>query len=163
MPEVLSGGGGPAGHPTGGLLSAALDRLLRGDRLQPHRLAVADSLSLRRFLGYDLQAGTPDHSSLSRIRGRLDPGTHNQVFRMVLLALREAGLSRVRPSGWTPPRWRPTPPCVRSCGGIRGRVIRIIWSNWPKTRGSSIPRGRICQAGQEPQEQGLQRRLGASA
>ena len=60
---------------------------------------VADSLSLRRFLGYDLQAGTPDHSSLSRIRWRLDPGTHNQVFRMVLLALREAGLVKGKTLG----------------------------------------------------------------
>ena len=33
---------------------------------------VADSLSLRRFLGYDLQAKTPDHSSMTRIRKRLD-------------------------------------------------------------------------------------------
>jgi transposase len=53
---------------------------------------VADSLSLRGFLGYELQACTPDHSSLSRIRWRLDPQTHDQIFRMVLLALREAGL-----------------------------------------------------------------------
>ena len=53
---------------------------------------VADSLSLRSFLGCDLQASTPDHSSLSRIRWRLNPETHNQIFRMVLLALREAGL-----------------------------------------------------------------------
>lgn len=53
---------------------------------------VADSLSLRRFLGYDLSDKTPDHSSLSRIRGRLDQQTHGEVFRMVLLALREAGL-----------------------------------------------------------------------
>ena len=53
---------------------------------------VADSLSLRSFLGYTLQSHTPDHSSLSRIRWRLDPDTHDQVFRMVLLALREAGL-----------------------------------------------------------------------
>lgn len=53
---------------------------------------VADSLSLRRFLGYDLSDRTPDHSSLSRIRGRLDQQTHGEVFKMVLLALREAGL-----------------------------------------------------------------------
>jgi transposase len=53
---------------------------------------VADSLSLRRFLGYDLSTPTPDHSSLSRIRQRLDPDTHAAVFRIVLLALQEAGL-----------------------------------------------------------------------
>jgi transposase len=53
---------------------------------------VADSLSLRRFLGCDLQESTPDHSSLSRIRWRLDPDTHAAVFRMILRALQEAGL-----------------------------------------------------------------------
>ena len=53
---------------------------------------VADSLSLRRFLGYPLGDETPDHSSLSRIRGRLDPETHALVFRMILQALQAAGL-----------------------------------------------------------------------
>lgn len=53
---------------------------------------VADSFSLRWFLGYDLQMPTPDHSSLSRIRRRLDAHTHGEVFRLVLLALQEAGL-----------------------------------------------------------------------
>src|SRR3974377_889226 len=53
---------------------------------------VADSLSLRRFLGYDLQDPTPDHSSLSKIRYRLDQETHGAVFKIVLLALRQAGL-----------------------------------------------------------------------
>ena len=32
----------------------------------------ADSMSLRSFLGFDLSQQTPDHSSLSRIRTRLD-------------------------------------------------------------------------------------------
>jgi transposase len=53
---------------------------------------VADSLSLRGFLGYSLEQSTPDHSSLSRIRGRLDQQTHSSVFRLILLALKEAGL-----------------------------------------------------------------------
>jgi transposase len=60
---------------------------------------VADSLALRRFLGYDLQQDTPDHSSLSRIRWRLDPQTHAEVFRMVLLALQEAGLVKGKTIG----------------------------------------------------------------
>ena len=53
---------------------------------------VNDSLSLRRFLGCPLEEATPDHSSLSRIRWRLDADTHGQVFRLVLEALRQAGL-----------------------------------------------------------------------
>jgi len=60
---------------------------------------VADSLALRRFLGYDLQQSTPDHSSLSRIRWRLDGDTHDQIFRMVLLALQEAGLVKGKTIG----------------------------------------------------------------
>jgi transposase len=53
---------------------------------------VADSLSLRQFLGYGLQEKTPDHSSLSVIGERLDQETHAQVFQFVLQALQQAGL-----------------------------------------------------------------------
>ena len=60
---------------------------------------VADSLSLRGFLGYDLAQSTPDHSSLSRIRGRLDSETHAAIFQMILLALREAGLVKGKTIG----------------------------------------------------------------
>ena len=52
----------------------------------------ADSLSLRSFLGYDLSQKTPDHSSLCRIRQRLDLETHQEVFTFVLKVLAEAGL-----------------------------------------------------------------------
>ena len=41
---------------------------------------VSDSLSLRRFLGYDLDEQTPDHSSLSRTRQRLPLEVHQQIF-----------------------------------------------------------------------------------
>src|ERR671913_655465 len=41
---------------------------LRSER--PLMRAVADRLSLRWYLGYDLQEPLPDHSSLTRIRGR---------------------------------------------------------------------------------------------
>ena len=60
---------------------------------------VSDSLSLRRFLGYDLQESTPEHSSLSRIRWRLSPETHAEIFRMVLLALQQAGLIKGKTIG----------------------------------------------------------------
>lgn len=60
---------------------------------------VADSLSLRRFLGYNLQQDTPDHSSLSRICWRLDQATHEQVFQMVLQGLRQADLAKGKTIG----------------------------------------------------------------
>jgi transposase len=47
----------------------------------------ADSLSLRRFLGVSLEAETPHHSSLSRIRGRLPLEVHEVVFGWVLRVL----------------------------------------------------------------------------
>lgn len=52
----------------------------------------ADSLGLREFLGYELTQKTPDHSSLSVIRRRLDVETHTEVFRWVLKVLTESGL-----------------------------------------------------------------------
>ena len=48
---------------------------------------VADSLCLRRFLGYPLSESPPDHSSLSRIRGRLPLEVHEAVFNFVLKVL----------------------------------------------------------------------------
>ncbi len=53
---------------------------------------VADSLSLRRFLGYALSEATPDHSSLSRIRQRLPQEVYQEVFNWVLGVLAKEGL-----------------------------------------------------------------------
>jgi transposase len=60
---------------------------------------VSDSLSLRHFLGYDLSESTPDHSSMTRIRQRLDTQVHEEVFRLVILALRDAGLLKGKTIG----------------------------------------------------------------
>lgn len=49
----------------------------------------ADSLSLRKFLGYASQEETPDHSSLSRIRWRLPQEVFHDVFQFVLSILSE--------------------------------------------------------------------------
>ncbi len=53
---------------------------------------VADSLSLRQFLGKGLDEPTPDHSTISRTRRLLWLSTHQAVFRWVLARLTEAGL-----------------------------------------------------------------------
>lgn len=52
----------------------------------------ADSLGLRAFLGYPLDKQTPDHSSLCRVRQRIDLQTHHEVFVWVLKLLAEGGL-----------------------------------------------------------------------
>jgi len=53
---------------------------------------VADSLSLRHFLGYALDEDTPDHSTISRTRRLFWLTTHRAVFRWVLEILVEEGL-----------------------------------------------------------------------
>src|SRR5229473_4831966 len=53
---------------------------------------VSDSLSLREFLGLSLEEQTPDHSTLSKTRRRMNLGTHKAVFRWVLKRLAAEGL-----------------------------------------------------------------------
>ncbi len=48
---------------------------------------VADSMALRRFLGYTLTDPTADHSTLSRNRRLIDLETHKEVFIWVLQVL----------------------------------------------------------------------------
>jgi transposase len=53
---------------------------------------VADSLSLREFLGCSLTEQTPDHSTISRTRRLLPVETHKAVFRWFVRVLGEEGL-----------------------------------------------------------------------
>lgn len=59
----------------------------------------ADSLALREFLGYELKDATPEHSSLSVIRKRIDVETHREVFTWVLERLRESKLLKGKTIG----------------------------------------------------------------
>ncbi len=59
----------------------------------------ADSLSLRGFLGLEVTDPVPDHSSLSRIRGRLAEGVYDEVFRLVLSIVEREGLLKGRVVG----------------------------------------------------------------
>jgi transposase len=58
-----------------------------------------DSRTLREFLGYGLTERTPEHSSLSVIRQRIDVETHREVFTWVLELLAERGLLRGKTLG----------------------------------------------------------------
>jgi transposase len=53
---------------------------------------AADSLSLWKFLGYALDAATPDHSTISRTRRLYWLETHKAIFRWVTQVLTGAGL-----------------------------------------------------------------------
>jgi transposase len=55
---------------------------------------VADSLSLRSFLGLDVGERTPDHSTLSKTRRLMSLGTHKALFGWALRQLAKAGLLR---------------------------------------------------------------------
>ena len=60
---------------------------------------VADSLGLRRFLGYGLTDTTPDHSTISRTRRLIDVETHEAVFVWVLKLLAEEGVLKGKTVG----------------------------------------------------------------
>lgn len=60
----------------------------------------ADSLSLREFLGYDLTQQTPDHSTLSVIRNRIDVQTHQAMFTWVLELLAKKKLLKGKTIGF---------------------------------------------------------------
>src|SRR5580698_5241157 len=53
---------------------------------------VADSLSLRRFLGFALDEQTPDHSTISRTRRLFWLETHKAIFKWVIGILTGEGL-----------------------------------------------------------------------
>jgi len=59
----------------------------------------ADSLSIRGFLGYSLTETTPDHSSLSIIRTRLDEEQFHAIHVVLLRALHAHGLLKGRNLG----------------------------------------------------------------
>ncbi|HEY0708121.1 MAG TPA: transposase [Polyangia bacterium] len=60
---------------------------------------AADSLSLRDFLGIPPSKATPDHSTISKARKRIDLETHQAIFTWVLSVLDGAGLIKGKTLG----------------------------------------------------------------
>ena len=60
---------------------------------------MADSLSLRHFLGLPMGKNPPEHSTLSRTRRLIDEETHQQVFTFVLKVAAEHGLVKGKSIG----------------------------------------------------------------
>lgn len=60
---------------------------------------VADSLTLREFLGYALSDAPPDHSTISRNRRLIDLETHQAVFSWALVELSKRGLLKGKTLG----------------------------------------------------------------
>jgi transposase len=88
---------------------------------------AADRLSVRWYLGYDLDDPLPDHSSLTRIRQRLGLATFDRFFERVIELCQEAGWSGAKSSLSMPPRCGRTP-------------MLILWSRAFISRPSSISR-----------------------
>ena len=59
----------------------------------------ADSRTLSEFLGYGPKERTPDHSSMSKVRQRIDIETHQEVFTWVLKVVAASGLLRGKTVG----------------------------------------------------------------
>jgi transposase len=60
---------------------------------------LADSLTLRQFLGMGLDERTPDHVTISRTRRLIDAETHQEIFGWVLEVLALGGLIRGKTIG----------------------------------------------------------------
>ena len=125
---------------------------------------VADSLALRRFLGYALTQSTPDHSSLSRIRQRLPVEVHQAVFHWVLKVLadhdllqgQDAGGGRYHAGGQRRDAQHRAP-------GHGSVLPSSIWKSWPKPKGFRNPdEAGVGPARQEAYEEGVQQGLEAS-
>ena len=89
-----------------------------------------DSRSLQEFLGFALNEETPDHSSLSRIKGRLPLEMFQQEFTWVLALVRWS--SRACPEF-----------CVRQKSPLQaGHISSGVWAGGPRT-GSRSGSGRL--------------------
>jgi len=60
---------------------------------------VADSMTLREFLGYELSEATPDHSTISRNRRLLSLEVHQEVFGWIVALLAKEGLLKGKTLG----------------------------------------------------------------
>ena len=95
MPALLRAEDGGTVVAAGALFPHAHGRLFRGDRQRAgHRLAVFGFDSLRDFLRLENREEVPDHSWLSKTRGRLPHEVHETVFGWVLKLVAEQGLVR---------------------------------------------------------------------
>ena len=124
---------------------------------------VADSISLRCFLGYPFTDSTPDHSSLSRIRGRLPVEVHQAVFDWVLKGLAAHDLVK----GKTVAVDATT---LEANAAMRSIVRRDTGQAYSEVSGRAGPGRRdrnpdeagLGPARQEARQQGVQQGLGAS-
>ena len=81
---------------------------------------VADSLSLRRFLGFALDEQTPNHSTISRTRRLFRLETHQAVFKWVIGILTGEGLIQGQTIAIDATTLEANAAMKASCGAITG-------------------------------------------
>src|SRR5881275_1670166 len=90
--ETYAGGGRPSIDP---IVFFKLQLVMFFEDIRSERLLMkhaADRLSVRWYLGYDLDEELPDHSSLTRIRTRYGLAVFRHFFEAIVEQCREAGL-----------------------------------------------------------------------
>jgi transposase len=125
---LYAGGGRPSVDP---VVFFKLQLVMFFEDLRSERQlmrVVSDRLSLRWYLGYDLNEPLPDHSSLTRIRERFGLEVFRRFFERIVQECFAAGLwCGAKSCSLRPPRSRPTPRWTRrgralSCGGPARRT-----------------------------------------
>jgi transposase len=123
---LYAGGGRPSVGP---VLFFKLQLLMFLEDLRSERQlmrVLADRLSVRWYLGYDLYEALPDHCSLTRIRERYGLSVFRRFFsnRLCRSSASRPGWCGAKSCSSTPPRSRQTPRLTR-----RGRALwlRAVW------------------------------------
>jgi transposase len=107
---------------------------------------VADSLTLREFLGYEPTDTPPDHSTISRNRRLLDLPTHQEVFTWVLGLLAQEGLLRGKTLGIDGTTLEANAALRSIVRRDTGEGYEEFWSVWRRPPGSRRRRARIWRA-----------------
>jgi hypothetical protein len=122
---------------------------------------AADSLALRDFVGVGLDDAPPHHSTISRTRRLIDLETHRAVFTWVLQCVSTAGLVKGKTIGIDATT-------LEANAALRSIVRRDsgeeeFLTMLAKASGIGTPTRADLRGSPEAQEEGLERRLDASA
>ena len=127
MQAILRTSDGGPFAAAGALFPDAHDRLFgHGEGIDSERgiaWRCSDSLSLRAFLRLANRDKVPDHSWLSKTRGRLPHEVHEKVFDWVLALVAARGLVKGARVGVDGSTMEANAPCGPSCGAIAARSI----------------------------------------
>jgi transposase len=131
---LYSGGGRPSVDP---VVFFKLQLVMFFEDLRSERQlmeVVADRLSLRWYMGYDLHEPLPDHSSLTRIRERYGLLTFRRFFERIVEECFEAGLV-----------WGEELFFDATKVGSPGSQPKPTWAGSSRTRGLPRPKGKTMR------------------